>query len=189
MYSKGGLFFLRGMLKFHSDPKRQYINFYIQILIDKVIGGLYKVTKKLPIINRYVTKEFLKYFFVGITAFGITYSVNSSLILIIDSKTEHSDENRGIYISTAFVVAYIASFVYNFSMSRSWTFKYKGDGNYKQLLKFFIVHIVTLIVASIAISTLDKNGITPLISLPFIAFIQMCTGYLLYKFWVFKLKN
>ncbi|MBD3280595.1 hypothetical protein GF389_03670 [Candidatus Dojkabacteria bacterium] len=159
------------------------------LVLELIINWLYNLSKGIPIVKKYVTKRFLRYLFVGGTSFLLTYSINSILILFINLETRRSDTYRSAYVSVSFIIAYIITFVYNFSLSQSWTFKVSRKNYYSQLSKFFTVHAVTLIVATVLISTLDRSGVSPFISLPYIAVIQMCTGYFFYKTWVFKIKK
>lgn len=157
-------------------------------MLNSIIEKIYSILIKFPVLEKCITVQFLRYFFVGITAFFITYSVNSILVLFLDYGISYPDNYRAVLISGAFVIAYISSFIYNYWLSKSWTFSTDKKGSKYQLYKFFIVHFTTLVLASLTISWLDAKGISPLISLPFLGFIQMCTGFLANKYWVFRVK-
>lgn len=161
--------------------------------MNKLVEVLYKIAKKLPIVNKFVTKEILRFLFIGSTSFIISYSVNTGLLLVSE-KIFNYDEGarRGAIVIIVYLIAYLIAFIYNFTLSRNWTFqeqiiskdiKHKVN---KHILKFLLVNTFNAILGALVIALLDQFGIPPYISQPFFIAAQTIWTYFLYKFWVFS---
>ncbi len=161
--------------------------------MNKLIDLLYKIASKIPIINKFVSKELLKFLFIGGTSFIIFYSVNNLTLLLIDSIFDYDSKNiRALIVASVYIFAYIVAFIYNFCLSRSWTFGEhlktirSTTSINNHVIKFFIVNATNAIVGSIVVTLLDRIGFPPHFTQPGFIALQTIWTYFLYKYWVFK---
>lgn len=176
--------------------------------MNKIVEKLSAIFSKTPIIGKYFTEEFIRFIFIGGTSFIIFYTFNNSFVLGLDALIDSdNDIVRGLIVWNSYITGYIIAFIYNFSMSKNWTFKdahmdEKGDvfqleiedrKRHKkmriQVLKFFLINTCNAVAGAVVVTLLDYAGIPPWITQPFFIGLQMIWTYALYKFWVFPVKQ
>lgn len=89
----------------------------------------------------------LRFVFVGGTAFLIDYIINNLIVLFLNI-TPHVES------AVANIFSVTISGIYNFYLSRKWTFKSTDPNSKTQLVKFAILSVVNLIISSLSISFL-----------------------------------
>ena len=130
----------------------------------------------------------MRFLIIGTSSSVLFYVLNNAILLAITKifKT-HSAGERAILVSSVYLVAYSIAFVYNFLLSKNWTFKKRGKETIKkESIRFFLVNTANAIGGAIFVAILDYFGIPPYISQIFFMAMQTIWTYLLYKKWVFS---
>lgn len=158
--------------------------------MNKIVTFINKVSSKVPYIGRYLTEEFIRFAFIGGSSFIIFYILNNAFILVLEEIIESdTDFMRGFIVWNSYILAYLLAFIYNFTLSKNWTFKNK-DNNYKsQVSKFFAVNAFNAFGGAAFVTILDYAGVPPYVSQIFFVGMQTIWTYILYKKWVFKERN
>lgn len=157
--------------------------------MNKLIKIVYNLTQRIPFIGPRITKQFLRFVSIGSLAFYIAYTINNSLIFLLDSIIKPDEDHiRWIIVIFSYLTAFIFSFTFNFNFSRKWTFKMTGRNKNSQLRKFFVVNTSNALAGATFVTILDHNGISPLVSQPFFIAMQTFWTFFLYRGWVFRQK-
>ena len=176
-------------------------------ILNAIIQKTEKIASRLPIIGKHITEEFVRFLIIGTTSFLIFYALNNSIVFTLDHFLDPASKTvRGLIVWNSYITAYLLAFVYNFSLSRNWTFKEKLDRDIvgmvedsqkkeigcsptgritKQISKFFIVNAFNAFSGAIFVTILDYAGVPPWASQPIFIGVQTIWTYLLYKKWVF----
>lgn len=137
--------------------------------------------------------SFFRFAFVGGISFLIDIGVNALIVILLQM------ENHELESAIANMISVPTSLIFNFTFSRSWTFKAQGQKARRQLIKFVSLHVFNLILTTIIISSLvwfksqlnlnlEDEGIQTLAAFV----VKVCftfTNFLIYKFWIFPDKN
>lgn len=132
------------------------------------------LNKKINIADKTI-REFIKYFFVGVSSFLLDIF---SLILL--KEFLFSSASVAVLFNQIFII------LYNFNLNKYWTFSNKLD-NKKQFVKY-----LTLILFNYIFSVLimylfsDRMGIDYRIIRTGTIMIMVMWNFYIYKFWVYK---
>ncbi len=155
--------------------------------MSQLISIIHKISNRIPVLGKYFTEEFIRFVFIGGTSFIIFYFLNNSFIFLLEKiYSSQTSTARGLVVWNAYIVAYLLAFIYNFTLSKRWTFRNQSVTYREQLLKFFTVNIFNALTGAAFVTILDYIGIPPYISQPFFIAIQIFWTYFLYKRWVFS---
>lgn len=155
--------------------------------MNTIVSFIYKIASKTPMIGDKFTEEFIRFVIIGGTSFVIFYTLNNSFVFGLDSLIDpETDHTRAAIVAGSYLSAYMIAFLFNFSLSRSWTFKSKGANYKKQAVKFFAVNTFNALAGAAFVTVLDYAGIPPFISQPFFIGMQTIWTFILYKKWVFQ---
>lgn len=160
--------------------------------MNKIVTFLHSIANRVPVVGKFFTEEFIRFVFIGGSSFIIFYTLNNLFILILEHLIGSSnDQQRAIIVSGSYITAYFIAFLYNFALSRQWTFQ-QGKANATQVrteaFKFLFINILNALGGAIFVTILDYFGIPPFVSQPFFIAVQMVWTYFLYKYWVFNHK-
>lgn len=139
---------------------------------------------------KFFTKyRFLRFALVGGISFIIDIGVNAFVVFALQMQNHELESAIANFISVP------TSLAFNFTFSRSWTFKAKGQRARQQLWKFTSLHVFNLLLTTLIISGLVwfKSQLDLGLEDEFIqtiaAFVvKVCftfTNFLIYKFWIF----
>lgn len=131
------------------------------------------------------SKEFQKFFVVGISSFLLDFAILNFLLYIVNLNTFLF----GI-ISVPNLISSITAILFNYILQRRWTFKSENTAVIRESLKFFSVHGFNLIIFNgILFGFLAQLGFPkPLVKI-FVTGVQLFFSFALYKFFVFKKKS
>lgn len=144
------------------------------------------------ILKRPEAKQFIKFLFVGGSAFLIDFSINILIVRILDMdiKTESLIAN---------IISYSIALIYNYTMSSRWSFKEDGkdpNRDTNTMIRFIGVNLFNLAWSSLAIWALvgiirDSNIISnqeyiqPITKF-LVTSLNVLVSFVLYKIFVFK---
>lgn len=137
----------------------------------------------------FLSKEFLRFFIVGVSATVLDFSILFFQISVLKSNPFLQFNVGGVVlnISVANAISALIAIIFSFIAQRLWTFDAKGTKIGNQALKYAIVVAFTYAYTNILFGSFVKDfGITELISKLIVTAMQMVTSYILYKFFVFK---
>ncbi len=155
--------------------------------MNSIISKLNISLQKFPFIKKYINEEIIRFLVIGTSSFALFYFLNNSFLILAEAIIpSRSKVQRAIMVATSYLIAYILTFIYNFTSSKKWTFKIKSSENIRrQMIKFFSINTANALAGAIFVTILDALGIPPYISQIFFTAMQTIWTYLLYKYWVF----
>ena len=122
---------------------------------------------------------FIKFGLVGFTTAAIYFLVMWFMDAIL-----------GIQYTVAVSLAYFVSTVFHFLANRHFTFDAAHGQNGSQIVRYllmwFINYLITILVVSLSVETLH---LSPYIGVCVSVLFTMCVGYILGRFWVFKVNE
>ncbi len=140
-------------------------------------------------LNKIFKYKVFRFVFVGGTAFLLDYFINNVLVLILNI-TPHIES------AVANVFSVTISGIYNFYLSRKWTFKSSDPRSGRQMIKFAILSVINLIISSASVSVLVYifDGVFSSIDVFFVQsasklFVTLVLGvsnYFIYQLLIFK---
>lgn len=137
-----------------------------------------------------ISTEFIRFVLIGGTSFVIFYTLNNSFVFGLDYLVDSQDETaRGLIVWNSYIVAYLIAFVYNFNLSKNWTFKSSSENVKSKAIRFFAVNTINALAGAGFVTALDYLGVPPWISQPFFIGMQTIWTYFFYKLWVFEEKS
>jgi putative flippase GtrA len=155
--------------------------------MNKLINFAQKIASKIPVIGKYFTDEIIRFLIIGTCAFLINFAIYQTSIRILEAIFDtNNDILRALMVGLPFLFAYFIAYLFNFTMSKKWTFKDQSPKKGVQAMKFLLVNTFNALGGSGFIALLDYFGIRPIISQPIFVAMEAFWSYLLYKFWVFK---
>jgi putative flippase GtrA len=96
----------------------------------------------------------------------------------------------GIQYTVAVSLAYFVSTLFHFLANRHFTFGaahgHRKSQIVRYLLMWFINYLITIVIVGLSVETLQ---LSPYIGVCVSVLFTMCVGYILGRFWVFKLKE
>ncbi|MBN1331452.1 GtrA family protein [Candidatus Dojkabacteria bacterium] len=147
----------------------------------------HSIAKRIPVIGKYFTDQVIRFLIIGTSAFLINFAIYQSLILLLDHLIDSNDDIiRALIVGLPFLLAYFIAYLFNFYMSKKWTFKNQSPQTARQAFKFLAVNTFNAVSGAIIIAILDNIGIPPIIGQPLFVACEAFWSYLLYKLWVFK---
>ena len=147
----------------------------------------FSIAKRIPIIGKHFTEELIRFLIIGTSAFIINFVIYQSTLALVENLIDTNDDfTRALVVGLPFLLAYVVAFLFNFYMSKKWTFKDVSPQTGTQAIKFFSVNTFNAISGVVVIALLDNIGIIPLIGHPMFIATEAIWSFLLYKFWVFK---
>lgn len=139
-------------------------------------------------IERIFKYKVARFLFVGTSAVVIDVSVNYFIVLILHL---YAPIESGI----ANVVSISVAFVYNFTLSRKWTFQSNSPNKKKQFIKFLGLNITNLITSTLLIALLVlifkeiipfRESTIQILFKIIITAIYAVFNYIIYQKWIFK---
>ena len=122
---------------------------------------------------------FIKFGLVGFMTAAIYFFVMWSLDAIL-----------GAQYTLAVSLAYFVSTVFHFLANRHFTFDAAHGQNGRQIVRYvlmcFINYLITILVVRLSVETLH---LSPFIGVCISVLFTMCVGYILGRFWVFKVNE
>ena len=122
---------------------------------------------------------FLKFGLVGVTTAVIYFLV-----------MWFSDEILGIQYTVAVSLAYVVSTLFHFLANRHFTFGADHGHRKSQIVRYLIMwiinYLITMLVVGLSVETIH---LSPYIGVCVSVLFTMCVGYILGRYWVFKLKE
>lgn len=147
----------------------------------------HSIAKRIPVIGKHFTDEIIRFLIIGSSAFAINFIVYQSLLALLDYFVETDSEVlRAVIVGGPFLIAYVVAYIFNFYMSKKWTFKNSSPKTGSQAFKFLLVNTFNALSGSVVIAVLENFGLTPLLAHPLFVATEAIWSFLLYKFWVFK---
>ena len=122
---------------------------------------------------------FIKFGLVGVTTAVIYFLV-----------MWFSDEILGIQYTVAVSLAYVVSTLFHFLANRHFTFGADHGHRKSQIVRYLIMwiinYLITMLVVGLSVETIH---LSPYIGVCVSVLFTMCVGYILGRYWVFKLKE
>jgi len=140
---------------------------------------LIKSVREHRIIKEYpVSKQFIKFVFVGSFVTAVDFTIYFSLTRLFYWWEEHFLYANGIAFATALTISFFAN--------KLWTFRNDHKSYTRQSVKFLLSNIIALFITQSILYLLVKVlGITDIISKPTAVVIVILWNFTSYKFWVF----
>lgn len=131
------------------------------------------------------SKEFQKFFIVGISSFILDFAILTFLLYVLN----YNEIVLGI-ISVPNLISSVIAILFNYVLQRRWAFKSENTAILRESLKFFSVHGFNLVVFNgVLFGLLAQLGFPkPLVKI-FVTGVQLFSSFTLYKFFVFKRKT
>jgi len=154
--------------------------------------------KKIKIlISRFRTKEFLRFFVSGSTAFLVDFVIlnllilafnfNNNVLYILGIKINITVKIIGIAIFIPNVISTIFGIITTFSLNKYWTFKSKINTIFSETWRFGLVLIFNYILNNILFGLIRQNFyLSDQVIKIVVTGMQMFWTFLLYKFVVFR---
>jgi len=157
--------------------------------MNALVSLAFKILSRFPLIGKHFTEEFIRFLVIGTSAFLINFAVYHSTVFLLEELFDTENKVlRALMVGLPFLFAYFIAYIFNFTMSKKWTFKNTSPRTKVQATKFLLINTFNAISGSGFIALLDYFGIVPLISQPIFVATEAIWSYILYKFWVFKEK-
>lgn len=143
--------------------------------------------------NKFITKEFLKYFVSGVSAFLVDLGLLNLIIFVL---FEGDDKLAFDAISIAKIISSGIAIIVSFTLNRNWAFVAKNSKMRYQVLKYaFVVtfnYFFAIALYSFFYKLLLGIGVSKELSVNAGNFltegIKMVTTFFFYKYFVFKVK-
>lgn len=121
-------------------------------------------------LNNLYSHHFIRYLFVG----GTTFILSFGLLKVLHGSL-------GISVAVSTFIAYIVSFIYNFSLNRWWTFSAADTKNlHKHIIPYFFLFLFNLTYTVLLEHLLSKH-LNYLVAYPFVTVTQTVWTYYIYK--------
>jgi putative flippase GtrA len=116
------------------------------------------------------------------------YLVSGSITFLIDIgslKLLHGV--AGVSLVPAVVIAFTAAFVFNFTVSRQWTFAKSARGGQprRQMARYLILVAVNLVVTVVLVAGFSALGVNYLIAKVVATVVNACGNFFVYRHWIF----
>lgn len=138
-----------------------------------------KIIKKL--FDTVTSKQFVRFFVIGITAFIIDFSLLSLFILVFNIPAEEHLKQTVANVASSGI-----AIVINYFIQRNWAFESKNRNVGKEAGKFLGVHAFNIIVFQSLLFSVVNYFLPAWLTKVIVTFIQLASSFVLYKFFVFK---
>ncbi len=133
-----------------------------------------KIVEKIKEYQEHII-QFIKFNLVGVINTGVDIGIYAVLFHV------------GVYYLVANVISYSCGVINSYLWNKFWTFKKKSAFSGAEILKFIVVNIVSLGVATLFIYIFhEKVGLSEMISKIFATGFSLIVNFGGNKFWVFK---
>ena len=132
------------------------------------------------IITIFSTKEFIRFFIIGVSTFFVDFGILTFLIYTADFNPTY----LGI-ISGANVISTFIAIILSYSFNRFWSFGATGQSVMYQGSKYIAVFTLTYILNNLLFGGFVSIGMIPEVAKVAVTFLQMIWSFIMYKYVVF----
>lgn len=130
------------------------------------------------------SKQFQKFFIIGISAFIVDFALLALVILIFSiPPEEHLKQTLANLFSSGVAI------VFNYTIQRYWAFESKNKNVASEAGKFLGVHAFNLVVYQSILFTAINYFFPAWLAKILVTGMQIISSFLLYKFFVFNTKD
>lgn len=125
--------------------------------------------------------------FLALTKFGMVGAATAAIYFLVMWAV---DSMLGVNYIAAVSVAYLVSTVFHFLANRHFTFGAVDDRHGHQIIRYLIMwvfnYLTTIVVVSVCV---ERFLLSPYIGVCVSVIFTMFTGYVLARYWVFKIRG
>jgi len=132
------------------------------------------------IITIFTTKEFIRFFIIGVSTFIVDFGILTFLIYTVDFNPTW----LGIF-SGANVISTFIAITLSYTFNRFWSFGATEQSVIYQGGKYIAVFSITYLLNNLIFGGFIIVGVSPEIAKLFVTFLQMIWSYFMYKYIVF----
>ncbi len=119
--------------------------------------------------------------------FGIVGAVTAAIYFLIMWV---ANSMLGLNYIVAVSVAYFCSTAFHFLANRHFTFRASKEQRGQQVMRYLVMwilnYLITIVITSVCV---ERFSLSPYIGVCVSVVFTMCTGYVLARYWIFKIRS
>ena len=125
--------------------------------------------------------------FLAFLKFGIVGAITAAIYFLVMWA---ADSMLGLNYIVAVSVAYFVSTVFHFLANRHFTFRAEGEQHGRQIIRYLVMwllnYLITIVIVSVSV---ERFLLSPYIGVCISVVFTVFIGYVLARYWVFKIKG